>query len=124
MTSGRTADRRRDVRRPAAELVRLRAARLRPGLDAVVIDLSSGGALVETAARLHPRMKTVLQLTAGACEVRAAGEVVRAWVSAVPPGGGILYRGALRFDRPTVLPTEDLQGACGPAGAAGRRRRP
>lgn len=117
MTNGRTADRRRDVRRPAADLTWLRAARLRPGPDAVVIDLSSGGALVETATRLRPRMKTVLQLTAGEGEVRASGEVVRAWVSAVPPGGGILYRGALRFDRPAVLPTEKPpQGPCRPAG--------
>lgn len=113
VTGGRGAERRRHVRRPAADLAWLRAARLRPGLDAAVVDLSPAGALVETATRLRPRMKTVLQLTADDAEVRASGEVVRAWVSAVAPGRGILYRGALRFDRQTVLPAgapQDLRG--------------
>ena len=109
MTGGRAAERRRHVRRPATDLAWLRAARLRPGLDAAVVDLSPGGALVETATRLRPRMKTVLQLTADGGEVRVPGEVVRAWVSAIASGRGILYRGALRFDRPADLPTGDGQ---------------
>ena len=51
-------------------------------------------------------MKTALQLTASEGELRASGEVVRAWVSAIVPGRGILYRGALRFDRPMDLPAK------------------
>ena len=69
-----------------------------------MVDLSPGGALVETETRLRPRMKTVLQLKAGNGEMRASGEIVRAWVSAIVPGRGILYRGALRFDRRVDLP--------------------
>ena len=106
VTSGPAAERRRHVRRPATDLAWLRAVRLRPGLDAVAVDLSPGGALVETATRLRPRMKTVLQLTSDDGEMRASGEIVRAWVSAIVPGRGILYRGALRFDRPMDLPAE------------------
>ena len=106
MTSGPAVERRRHVRRPAGDLAWLRAVRLRPGLDAVAVDLSPGGALVETATRLRPRMKTVLQLTAGDRELRASGEIVRAWVSAIAPGRGVRYRGALRFDRPMDLPAD------------------
>ena len=104
LTNGRAVERRRHVRRPAAELVGLQAARLRPGLGAVLIDLSPGGALVETATRLRPGTKTVLQLTANDADLRVSGEVVRAWVSAIVPERGILYRGALRFDRAAELP--------------------
>ena len=114
MTS-RRSERRRHARRPGADLAWLRAARLRPGVDAVVADVSPGGALVETPTRLRPGLKAVLLLTTTAGELRASGEVVRAWVSAVPPDRGVLYRGALRFDRPMTLPEEstlDNKGKC------------
>lgn len=103
MTTGR-AERRRHARRPGAALGWLRVARLRPGLEAVLTDLSSGGARLETATRLRPGMKTVLQLSTTDGELRASGEVVRAWVSAIPPDRGVLYQGALRFDRAMALP--------------------
>ena len=103
MTS-RRAERRRHVRRPAADPAWSRKARLRPGLDATLLDFSPGGALVETATRLRPGMKTVLHLKLRNGELRGAGEVVRGWVSAIQPDGGVLYRGAMRFDRPMNLP--------------------
>ena len=103
MTS-RRAERRRHVRRPAADPAWLRGARLRPGLDAALLDLSPGGALVETATRLRPGMKTLLHLKLRAGELSVPGEVVRAWVSAIEPDRGVLYRGAVRFDRPMDLP--------------------
>ena len=108
MTSGRPADRRRHARRPAADLPWLRAVRLRPGLGAGLdvggIEYTPGGALVETTTRIRPGMKAVLQLTAGEGDLRAPGEVARAWVSAILPDRGVLYRGALRFDRRMDLP--------------------
>ena len=103
MTS-RGAERRRHLRRSGADLGWVRAARLGPGLDAVLTDLSRGGARLETATRLRPGMKTVLRLSTADGELRASGEVVRAWVSALPPGRGVLYEGALRFDRAMALP--------------------
>ncbi len=103
MTS-RRGERRRHVRRPAADAAWSRGARLRPGLDAALLDVSPGGVLVETAARLRPGMKTVLHLKPRSGELRAAGEVVRAWVSAIRPDRGVLYRGAVRFDRSIDLP--------------------
>ena len=103
MTSGR-AERRRHPRRPAAELSWLRAARLRPGLDAALMDISATGALLETATRLRPGMKTVLQLKTRDGELRAPGEVSRVWVSRILPDRGVLYRGALSFDEPMDPP--------------------
>lgn len=103
MTTGRV-ERRRHPRRPAAELGWLRATRLRPGLEAVLMDLSSGGALVETTTRLRPGMKTVLHLKLPDGELQAPGGVVRAWVWAILPNRGLLYRGAVRFDRPMASP--------------------
>lgn len=103
MTSGRV-ERRRHVRCPAGDFAWLRAVRLRPRVEVVLMELSSGGALVETATRLRPGMKTVLQLTTRSGELRASGGVVRAWVSDIVPDRGVLYRGALRFDRPIDLP--------------------
>lgn len=100
----RRAERRRHVRRPAADLEWLRGARLRPGLDAALSDISPGGARVETAARLRPGVKTALHLKTRNDERRASGEVVRAWVSAIRPDGGVVYGGAVRFDRPIDLP--------------------
>ena len=114
MTSSRT-ERRRHVRRPGTELGWLRGVRLRPGFEAVLTDVSRGGALVETPTRLRPGLKAVLLLTTAGGELRASGEVVRAWVSAIPPDRGVLYRGALRFDRPMTLPegsTLDDKGKC------------
>ena len=104
MTRAGGADRRRHVRLPAADLAWLQGVRLRPGLDAALVDLSPGGALGETGTRLRPRMKTELQLTTGGGQLRASGELVRAWVSAIVPGRGVRYRGALRFDRRLDLP--------------------
>ena len=102
--TGARVERRRHPRRLAADLAWFRAVRLRPGLEAVLVDLAPGGALVETATRLRPGMKTVLQLSTPASELRARGEFVRAWVSAILPDGGLLFRGAVQFDPPMDLP--------------------
>ncbi len=103
MTGGRV-ERRRDPRRIAADLTWLRAVRLQPGLEALLVDISPGGALVETTTRLRPGMKTVLRLSTTGSELRAPGEFVRAWVTAIPPDRGLVYRGAVRFDPPIDLP--------------------
>ena len=103
MTGGR-GERRRHRRRPAGDTAWLRAARLHPGLEAVLVDLSPGGALVETSTRLRPGMKTVLLLKTRDGELRAPAGVLRAWVSRILSDRGIRYRGALRFDRPIELP--------------------
>lgn len=74
------------------------SARIRPGSDATVIDVSAGGALIETPHRLLPGAMVELQLAAGDERTAIRGRVVRcavAWLGAA----GVRYRGAIAFDR-------------------------
>ena len=72
-------------------------ARLRPGRMAQVIDLSSGGALIETDWRLLPGMRVELQLGQPVPRFRVAGRILRCHV-ALLDRERIRYRGALAFE--------------------------
>lgn len=74
-------------------------ARIRPGHDVVVIDLSHSGALVETSRRLTPGATAELQLEVvnGRHTTRAA--VVRSYVCLLA-ADQLLFRTALEFERP------------------------
>jgi len=63
-----------------------------------VIDLSSGGALVEADRRLLPGSAVELQLQAQDRQATMRGSVVRCFVVRVRPAS-ISYRGAIAFDR-------------------------
>jgi hypothetical protein len=91
-------DRRRSHRWPAGA-VRWTGVRLRPGREAVLINLCDRGALVEGSARLHPGASVVLQLTGPARSTPIHGTVVRCQVWCLGGGAGVRYRGAIRFDR-------------------------
>ena len=104
LNQGRTPDRRRAIRKRRTELSWLRGLRLRPGLDVALVNLSSGGALVETPTRLRPGARTVLQLTGAAGRWTVSGLVLRSWVAAVTREHGVVYRGALVFDEAIDLP--------------------
>lgn len=104
LTPGRTPERRRAIRRKRAELPWLRELRLRPGRDVALVNLSSGGALVETRTRLLPGARAVLRLTAAANSWTVPSSVSRAWVAAVEPEHGVTYRGVLVFDEALDLP--------------------
>ena len=97
-------DRRRAIRRKRTELSWLRELRLRPGLDAVLVNLSAGGALVETPTRLRPGIHTVLLLTGAGASWTVPALVSRAWVAAIEPVHGVVYRGVLVFDEAFDLP--------------------
>ena len=107
------ADRRRYPRIARVAWLNAVQARIRPGHDVLVIDLSHGGALVETSRRLAPGTVADLHLesTDGRHSTRAS--VVRSYVCALQPGQ-VLFRAALLFDRP--VPWVD-----GGARVAGRR---
>ena len=111
---GPVIDRRRTVRRSRAELVWLRGLRLRPGLEVALLDLSAGGALVETRSRLRPGGRAVLRLTSASGSWNVSGEVLRSWVAALEPERGVVYRGALVFDEALECPG---LGADGPEDA-------
>jgi hypothetical protein len=71
-------------------------ALLRPGQDVFVINVSSGGALLESHTRMSPGARTELQLSSGPARRRSVrGRIVRCGVSALDP---LRYRGAIAFD--------------------------
>ncbi len=104
LRQGRTPERRRAIRKKRAELSWLRELRLWPGRDVALVNLSAGGALVETRTRLRPGARTVLRLTAATDNWTVPGSVSRSWVAAVEPEHGVVYRGALVFDEALDFP--------------------
>jgi hypothetical protein len=89
-------ERRRARRRAAGE--HGATARIRPGHHVHLIDLSSGGALVEADRRMLPGSAVELQLQAPDRQATMRGSVLRCCVVRVRPSS-ISYRGAIAFDR-------------------------
>jgi len=79
--------------------------RLRPGRPAQIVDVSPGGALIDTDWRLLPGMRVELQLGEPVAIYRAKGRILRCHVS-VLSGERIRYRGALMFDEQLELVRE------------------
>ena len=93
-----TSDRRRNRRRRRVQDHGIVRARVRPGHLATVIDVSAGGALVETDFRLLPGTFVELHVERETRSARVRGCVVRCAVSRVRPAS-VSYRGAIQFDR-------------------------
>ncbi len=91
-------DRRRERRRPGGEDLGIVSARVRPGFDVELIDVSSGGALIESARRLLPGTTVELHLAMHDRRVAVRGRVLRCSVSRLRPSS-VCYRGAIGFDR-------------------------
>jgi hypothetical protein len=90
-------ERRSEPRQPLApECTR---ATIRPGRAVSIIDLSSGGALLQASRPLRPGMQVHLQVVTSERSVSVTGHVVRCAVWSLE-GDEIMYRGAVRFDRP------------------------
>lgn len=99
--SARAVDRRLHTRRSTAELPWLDAARLRYGPSVEVIDLSHGGAQIETPGyQLQPGSTVVVEINGTGLVVPA--QVVRCQVSRLAPSA--IYRGALEFKRAISFP--------------------
>jgi hypothetical protein len=77
---------------------RIVAARVRPGHDVALIDVSAGGALIETDRRLLPGSVVDLQLATRDAQVAVRGRVLRCSVSRLR-AHSVSYRGAIGFDR-------------------------
>ena len=121
--AGPTPERRRAIRRKRADLSWLRTLWLRPGFDAALVNLSTGGALVETPNRLRPGARTVLRLIGTSDSWTVSGSVSRAWVSSIAPEHGVVYRGALVFDEALDLSrTERTDKGTVPSGSNYPRR--
>jgi hypothetical protein len=74
------------------------SARVRPGHRARVIDVSAGGALIETNQRLLPGTSVELHVEAGSRHASVRGRVVRCAVVRVRPTW-VAYEGAIAFDQ-------------------------
>lgn len=73
------------------------SARIRPGHYAHLLDVSTGGALIETAFRLLPGAAVEIRLATRRLQhIVVRGEVLRCTVVRLRP---VIYRGAIHFDR-------------------------
>lgn len=114
-------ERRQSRRHDGGDCGWLSHARLRHGLELLVIDLANGGACVEAPARLLPGSSVELHLAAPGWRWTAAARVLRCHVSALLPERGVRYRAALQFDRQLTPPAPwDHEEGGAPAAARGQ----
>ena len=90
-------DRRRARRRRTVEEHGIVSARVRPGHEVELIDISAGGALIECRRRLLPGAMIELSLSSGERCTTVRGRVLRCAVVRVKPTA-VSYRGAIGFD--------------------------
>jgi hypothetical protein len=102
-------DRRLDVRFAQPALAGMQAI-LRPGYAVTLVDLSSGGALIQGPRPLRPGARVHLQLMNGSRRLAIGACVLRCSVASLDSRDGVLYRGALKFDhRCDILWEEDTR---------------
>jgi hypothetical protein len=90
-------DRRKGVRCRSIEQHGIVSARVKPGQDVELIDISSGGALVEGMRRLLPGTAVELFLATGDVCASIRGRVLRCSIVGLKPTS-VSYRGAIGFD--------------------------
>ncbi len=93
----RAPDRRRSRRRAAGDDHGIVSAHVRPGRRVAVVDVSAGGALVDSPFRLLPGTAVELQLETDTRRASMRGCVVRCSVIRVR-SAAVCYRGAIAFD--------------------------
>jgi hypothetical protein len=99
--SSSVSDRRQYRRFAARELPGLRSARIKFGPNVALVDVSSGGALLETDARLQPESEALLELVGSAGQAVVPFRVVRCQIAAL--NGPPRYLGACAFKQPLDL---------------------
>ena len=80
------------------------AARIRPGHDVQVLDLSSLGALIQSTTRLAPNSRVELRFGKNGLARTIPGRIVRSYVCAID-ADVVFYRSAIAFDRMLELST-------------------
>jgi len=92
------AERRGTRRLGGLEEHRIVSATVAPGYRARLIDVSAGGALIETTHRLLPGAPVELLVATASSRASVRGRVLRSAVVRVLPTW-VCYRGAIAFDR-------------------------
>lgn len=96
------AERRAWPRLSTVDHAALANGRLRPGRTAKIVDVSSGGALIETDCRLFPGTRVELLLGEPVLLFRVKGRILRCHV-ALLDRERIRYRGAVAFEERLAL---------------------
>jgi PilZ domain len=106
-------DRRAAKRWTVQELPWPVACRIIPGRDALIVDLSAVGMLIESDEPLPPGRMVVVHLIRPSRRVSLAGTVVRSFVSTLDRPAGPSFRAALSFAR-WFEPLRELDSRFGP----------
>jgi PilZ domain-containing protein len=93
-----TSDRRQTRRHLHADEHGIVSTKVRPGHRAKLIDVSAGGALIETSHRLLPGTSVELHVETRSDRTNVRGRVLRCAIVMVRPSW-VCYRGAIGFDR-------------------------
>jgi Family of unknown function (DUF6982) len=110
-TTVAAADRRSHLRVPADQLSWIREVRLKYGPRVSLVDVSDGGALVQTDVRLRPGAELVMEIVGP--QVHAVPfRVLRSELARISEEGAI-YRGACEFKRPLNLAEASISAAQG-----------
>jgi hypothetical protein len=92
----------------ASEAGVVRQARLLPGGDADILNISNTGLLVENKSRL-PIGSTVNVRVQGSSVMGIEGHIVRSRVSAIHRDGTLSYETAIEFDRPQPIEGDEAE---------------
>ena len=103
---GDGANHHRATRVPASQIGRPRA-RLLPGGDVDVINISETGLLVDGKAR--PGVGTVVTIRIQGSRAKLEGRIVRSRISTIHRDGTLSYESAIEFDTP--MPVQDIVNA-------------
>jgi hypothetical protein len=113
-------ERRRFCRVAATACRDIARARVRPGRDGSLLNLSRGGACIEVASRVLPGTPVEVQLAVARCRWSGRARVLRCRVSALLPEDGVRYQAALQFDPPVEASVHtELESALTAATRAG-----
>lgn len=116
-----SADRRQTRRHLDTDEHGVVSTRVRPGHRAKLIDISAGGALIETTHRLLPGTPVELHVETRSHRTNVRGRVLRCAIVLVRPSW-VCYRGAIGFERHLPWLVSDEPGA--PSFAAARSALP
>jgi hypothetical protein len=99
------------------------SVRVRPGIDASVVDVSPAGALIETNHRLLPGSSVEICFDSGKRQPAVRGKVVRCAVAQLG-ADQVCYRGAILFDQRLPWITDDFDHGYSLPGGERRLWRP